>query len=120
MSNFYVYAHYTLDTNELFYIGKGTGNRAFIKSKGKKGRNDYWHKIVKKHDYKVEILIDNLEEPDAFIQEILAIKEFLPKSNFSKGGEGISGYKHTKETKDKMSKAKKGTKQSKETIAKLR
>ncbi len=118
MLDFYVYAHYTLDTNELFYIGKGRNNRAFQRGKGSKGRNNYWHKIVNKHGYRVEMLISNLKESDAFIQEILAIKEFSPRCNFNKGGEGISGYKHTIETKRKMSEMKLGVKQTKETINK--
>ena len=29
-NRFYVYGHYTLDTNELFYIGKGDFDRALI------------------------------------------------------------------------------------------
>lgn len=86
MSNFYVYAHYTETTNELFYVGKGRNNRYLDTW----GRNSYWHKIVKKHGFKSEILIKDLDEPSAFIQEILAIKELNPKANFTKGGSG--GY----------------------------
>ena len=86
MSNFYVYGHYTKDTNELFYIGKGRKNRYLDTS----GRNNYWHKIVKKHDFEAKILIGSLDEATAFIQEILAIKEFSPRANFTKGGAG--GY----------------------------
>lgn len=89
-NKYYVYAHYTVDTNELFYIGKGTSNRAYVKNK----RSNYWKNIVKVHGFKVTILIDNLEESDAFIQEILAIKEFNPKANFTRGGEGKSGPAH--------------------------
>ena len=85
---FYVYAHYILDTDEIFYIGKGCGNRVGHK----RGRNKLWKNIVNKHKYKVKILIDNLEESDAFIQEILAIKEFNPRANLTKGGEGSSGH----------------------------
>ena len=40
-SRFYVYYH--TDTNgDIFYIGKGTGNRAYTKS----SRSDNWKKIV--------------------------------------------------------------------------
>ena len=86
MSDFYVYAHYTLDTNELFYIGKGKDKRAFDKT----GRNQYWHYIVGKHGIRVEIVIDNLTEERAFVQEILGIEECKPKANFTKGG--LGGY----------------------------
>lgn len=84
--DFYVYAHYTLDTNELFYIGKGRNKRAYRKT----GRNKIWQSINKKHGHRVCILIDNLSESDALIQEILAIKEFNPRANLTKGGEGVS------------------------------
>ena len=85
--DFYIYGHYTVDTKELFYIGKGRGRRHLRKT----GRNIVWQRIVKKHEYLSKILINNLEESDAFIQEILGIKEFSPKANLTKGGEGVVG-----------------------------
>ena len=85
MVNFYVYAHYTLDTDELFYIGKGCGRRAYHRAK----RSDFWKNIERKHGCKVAILIDNLTEADAFVQEILGILEYQPRANFTKGGEGV-------------------------------
>ena len=84
MNIFYVYAHYTVDTNKLFYIGKGKNKRYLDKSQ----RNKYWKNVVDKHGFRAEILVKNLEEPDAFIQEILAIKQFKPKCNIRKGGIG--------------------------------
>ena len=51
MQNYYVYAHYTLDTNELFYIGKGKNSRF----KSNSHRNKLWHKIVNKHGIKVHV-----------------------------------------------------------------
>lgn len=101
MSNFYVYAHYTLDENELFYIGKGQGNRAYCK----RGRNIYWQRIVKKYGYKVEILMDNLSEESALIQEFLGIKELNPKANLTKGGAG--GNTTAFYTKEQLEKTKK-------------
>lgn len=100
---FYVYAHYTLDTNELFYVGKGTKKRAHHIH----GRNSYWNRIVKKHGYKVEILIDNLSAQDALIQEILGILEYKPKANLTSGGEGSmgrKGWKHSLQTIEKITK----------------
>jgi len=55
-SNFYVYRHIRLDNNRPFYVGKGSGRRAFIKT----DRNDYWNKIVNKVNYKIEIMLNNL------------------------------------------------------------
>jgi len=83
---YYVYAHYTADTNELFYIGKGTKGRVGHKTR----RSAFWNAIVAKHGIRTEILISNLNESDAYLQEILAIREFKPKANMTKGGSG--GY----------------------------
>lgn len=40
--------------------------------------------------------------------DISFIERYNPRFNFTEGGEGSTGYKHTKESKEKMSKAKKG------------
>jgi len=59
---YYVYAH--LDSSEeIFYVGKGTGGRAWSTD-----RHPLWKRYVDKHlngEYKVKILHDNLSELDA-------------------------------------------------------
>ena len=89
---FYVYMHIRLDNGNVFYVGKGRGNRAYSKN-----RSDYWKSIVDKHDYKVVIVQDNMSEKDAFAKEILMIKWYSARNqceaNFTLGGEGLSGYK---------------------------
>lgn len=42
---YYTYVHYTADTKELFYVGKGQKNR----HKQDKDRNRWWHNKVNKH-----------------------------------------------------------------------
>ena len=84
MGKFYVYGHFTLDTNELFYIGKGVSKRAWIKRE----RNPFWSSIIKKHGYRVEVLLDGLEEDYAYFQEYMAIKELKPRANLNPGGIG--------------------------------
>jgi len=60
--NFVVYMHYTIDTNELFYIGEGRLKRAFSKW----SRNRYWHFKVKKHGgFRVVIHTADLTKPQA-------------------------------------------------------
>lgn len=81
---YYVYAHYTKDTNELFYIGKGIGNRF----KSTKGRNIYWNRVVEKHGFVVKKLKENLSESLAFKYEIYFIKKLNPKCNLTPGGYG--------------------------------
>ena len=116
--SFYVYAHYRLDTMEPFYIGKGREGRA-----NKLNRNSLHDNISKKHGHAVVILYDNLTEEEAFFYERETIEDlvfnegyeihckncgeftgtFSYLTNFSFGGEGISGHNHNEETKKKMS-----------------
>lgn len=77
---FYIYAHYRNDTGDLFYVGKGEGNRY----KSKQGRNPYWQNIVKAHGYKAEILEYFETEGDAFQAEQSLISE-LGRKDLGKG-----------------------------------
>lgn len=68
-----VYRHIRLDNSETFYIGIGQNNRrAFHKTK----RNNFWHKIVKKTKFQVEILFENLSWDEAQEKEKELIKHF--------------------------------------------
>jgi len=64
--DFYVYIHRKATTCEIFYVGKGTGRRAWTS----KSRNVYWHQVVKKHGLVVEIVLDGLQEWAALELEI--------------------------------------------------
>ena len=67
----YIYAHYIKGEKVPFYIGKGTGNRAWNSSE----RNKYWHDKVKKHgNFNVKILEKNLTEKQAYKREKEIIK----------------------------------------------
>src|SRR5690606_1770606 len=60
---FYTYIHLNPESFEIFYVGKGIGNRAYAKSK----RNAEWKKYVEalETDYKVLIVIDNQTSEEA-------------------------------------------------------
>ena len=89
-NNFYVYRHIRLDTNTVFYVGKGKDNRAYTKRR----RNKYWTNIVNKVGYRVEIVQDKLSEKQAFDKEIKLIAKHKKKgeceANLTLGGEGVS------------------------------
>lgn len=105
MNNFYVYQHIRLDTNEVFYVGKGFGDRAYRNY----GRSKYWHNIVKKYGYKIEFVDTNLDELTAFKLEVETIKSYGRKDlglgnliNLTNGGEGLSGLIVSSETRAKI------------------
>jgi hypothetical protein len=110
--NYYVYAHLNPKTNEIFYIGLGTGKR---KNEFKSGRNKHYINYVKKYGFPlVEILKENLIKEEACSLEIELITKYgrrgiEPKGillNKSKGGEGGNlGIKQSQETRDKKSKS---------------
>lgn len=128
-NKFYVYKHVRLDTEEVFYIGKGHGRRA----RRNQGRSKHWHNIVNKHGYRIEFVDTNLSEAKAFELEMFYIN-FIGRRdlgtgtliNKTDGGEGNSGrivsIEHKKYLSNLM-KGKKhpmyGTKRSKETRRKI-
>lgn len=83
---YYVYRHIRLDFNTPFYIGKGSTERAWSKD-----RSPYWHNVVNKAGYRVEIIIKDLEESNAFQKEIEFIKFYRGLGyklvNLTEGGE---------------------------------
>lgn len=104
---FYTYFHTRNDTNAVFYIGKGRGNRAHTVK-----RNKHWHRIVAKCGHTVHIASKWSCEEDAFEHEKLLIQCFkdmgVPLCNMTDGGEGISGHRHSAESLAKMSATRKG------------
>jgi hypothetical protein len=103
-NNYYVYA-YLREDGSPYYIGKGTGRRAFQKSKR--------HKFVKMPEDKSNIvfLSENLTEDVALAEEKRLIAHYGRKINggilinIGEGGEvrgRPAGWKHTEETKKKM------------------
>jgi hypothetical protein len=105
---YYIYRHIRLDTNEVFYIGKGTistkanntfeseHSRAFVKSST--GRSPYWKRIATKHGFKVDIIFYSDSEDIIYKkeQEFIAIygRKDLKKGtlvNFTDGGTNVIG-----------------------------
>ena len=110
-NTYYIYQHRSLDTNAIFYVGKGKNKRHSDKNK----RSNYWKSYVAKHGFTSEILVNNLDEYFAFLIETEAIDVYKRRGiklvNLTNGGEGCSGYsmKHSEEQKAKWSLMRKGT-----------
>lgn len=97
--DFYVYLHRKATTGEVFYVGKGKGDRAL----SIKHRNSRWNRTQKKHGLIVEIAQDGLQEWAAFELEkdLIALYGRENLSNMTDGGEGTSGWVQSEETKAK-------------------
>ena len=119
---FYVYEHIRLDNNTCFYVGKGKGDRAYDLDRG-----NFHNGVRDEYGCRVEIIKDGLTEEEAFKLETERIEDYVITfgygisidgyrdfsnnkylTNFTWGGEGCSGYKHSEEEKQKMSKSLKG------------
>jgi hypothetical protein len=112
----YLYRHIRLDKNEPFYIGIGSDSMGkYTRSKSKESRSKYWHNIVGKTEYRIDIVCDELSYKEAIAKEIEFISIYGRISNggilcnLTNGGEGTVGVIYSDETKRKMSLAKKGT-----------
>jgi hypothetical protein len=99
---YYVYQHRKADTNDIFYVGKGKGTRAFNATK----RSSYWKNVVNKHGFNVEFIATNIDEEFAFLIEKEAIDVYKKRNiclvNLTDGGEGASGLIHSNEHKEKL------------------
>ncbi len=104
---FYVYEHIRLDTNQVFYVGKGQGYRLT----STKDRNKHWHNIVNKVGFKAIKVLENEDEELILLAEIERIDQLRKLGyklcNITDGGQGISGLKHSEESKRKMSESRK-------------
>jgi hypothetical protein len=101
-ARFYTYVHRKADTGVVFYVGKGSGRRAYIQRK----RNPYWNYVVAKHGLVVEILAYFYENQCAldYEREVIAglKSEGVQLANLTDGGEGTIGWHHDDGVKEKI------------------
>ena len=121
--SYFVYAHFTLDTNESFYVGKGTRKRW----QNAAGRSDAWKRHAKKHGVYTRMLVRNASPYAAGVLETTAIAMFGRRDlgqgsllNRTNGGEGSPGHVVSPETTAKIVAKIKGREVSEETKAKIR
>lgn len=87
---YYVYKWYNIDTDIVFYVGKGMGGR--YKEKSKTSRSNLFINYYENNNCEVEIIVDCLSEKDAFDVEIKMIEYYKNRSecicNKLLGGQG--------------------------------
>lgn len=117
-AEFYTYFHTRNDTNAVFYVGKGKGNRAHAK-----GRNQHWRRIAAKHGHTTHIAARWPTEEEAFAHEKLLILCFrdlgADLANMTDGGEGVSGWIPSEKFRQSVSEFHAGRKRSQETRERL-
>lgn len=104
IGEYYVYEWFVKETNEVFYVGKGKGDRYKVL----RGRNKFFNDFYSSHNCDVRIKYDNLEEKEAFEKEKELISFYRNNTRFrltnvTDGGDGTSGFKHTDESKKILS-----------------
>lgn len=121
-----VYQHKRLDTNEVFYIGICDTHRKDKRPYSFFNRNKFWHNVVKKAGFNVEITHEGIcwEEACAIERYLICFygRRDLKTGilvNLTDGGEGVINLLHTDESRKKMSTSKTGRILSDETRKKM-
>jgi hypothetical protein len=111
MNNYFIYQHYTTNSDYPFYIGKGKSNiNGNYRAYSKRNRNSYWINVVNKYGYTVKVTHENLCSDEAISIEKYLIDFYGRKDlssgclvNMTDGGEGSVNYKHSVESKKNIS-----------------
>ena len=95
-NNKVVYIHRKATNREVFYVGMGNPKRPYHKAKLE--RSEFWHRIVEKHGYSVEVIRTGLTKRQAFDIEMDLIELIGRRDkglgtlvNLSDGGDGANG-----------------------------
>ena len=119
-----MYEWYIIETNEVFYVGKGHNDRYKKSSR----RNRFFQEVYKNNKCSSRIVMDGLSEDEAYEQEYKFIKYYRENTdyhltNLADGGRISKNWKQSKESKEKISKSSKklwSNKEFKEKVVKLR
>lgn len=112
----YVYRHFRLDDDSVFYIGFSEGNlKNYHRAKTKYGRNIHWTRVANKYGFRYEIVAENLSTEDAKELEVFLISLYGRQDiglgrlvNMADGGEGNLGYIPSEKVKKEQSERMKG------------
>ena len=114
-----IYGYYDIEREEFVYIGKDSHidrkTRHYAHRSPSHFNKQHFNKVLQNNPtrYIYQVLVNDVEcEERLNALEIMYISNLKPLFNFTEGGEGISGFKHSKETIQKISDAQKGERNS--------
>ena len=120
-----IYCYTDTKTNEIVYIGKDSmiskKNRHYAHI-SKKAKSQQIDKVIQNNPnrYRYDVLCEGRCDNDLLnTLEMGYIAKYTPKFNYTKGGEGNFGFKHSEKTKQKISESLQGHTVSEETRVKL-
>lgn len=121
-----IYCYKDSKIDEIVYIGKDSHIEQERRNKAHYHKSNRDMQVINKvlqdnpNRYDYQVLSWNVNDHQTLNKlEIEYISKLNPKFNFTIGGEGVTGYKHSDERKEKMRKAKLGRKLSDETKQKM-
>ncbi len=101
---YYVYEWFKKETDEVFYVGKGKGNRY----KSLRNRNPYFMNVYNKYETDVRIVKENMTERESLEFEYELIKRYRNQfgedclTNLTSGMDGYIGFTRTELSKSKI------------------
>lgn len=111
-----IYCYIDKNNDQIVYIGKDSNIHEKRRYYTHKAPNSYnlqpFNRILQnnpsRYQYQILWQVTNCTNNHLNQMEIYYINKYNPKFNFTNGGEGLSGFKHSKKSKEKMSNAHKG------------
>lgn len=110
-----IYAYFDKKDNSVAYIGKDSHIDINKRDKEHRRPSEYnkqpFNSILQNNPnrYTYQVLVWNVKDQETLnALEIQNIRQLKPKFNYTDGGDGSCGFKHSNETKKKMSEAHKG------------
>lgn len=101
---YYVYEWFKKETGDVFYVGKGKGNRY----KSLANRNPYFMNVYNKYETDVRVVKDNMTEKESLEFEYELIKKYRDEhgegylTNLTSGMDGYIGFTRTELSKEKI------------------
>lgn len=121
-----IYAYFDKKDNSVVYVGKDSyideGKRRIDHKSPSKYDAQPFNRIVQNNPnrYTYQVLVWNAKDQETLTSlEIQYIRQLKPKFNFTDGGDGSCGFKHSDETRKKLREYRKGKKHSDETRRKM-